>query len=249
MNANTNDSPNIIDSRPLRQTSLVLPWVGIILILTFVFDFAVRLFGLDFSKPDILLNLLNEFIDRGVIALIGLAFISAGFWLNKAINRPITPAAPAASPLGNPQFWTFVFASLLGLLFLLLVPIHFSTSGQIVNAAITRADQQEAQMKFGIQQEQEQIQQVLASGQLDQLLQQKNLQPEQLALLQEIKKDPKALDKRAAQRLSEMQTQKQQAIDQVSKEVSVNRWRAEVRSLLLALGFIAVGWTGLREAS
>jgi hypothetical protein len=243
---------NVIDSRPLRQTSLVLPLVGIVLILTFVFDFTVRLFGLDFAKPDVLLNLLNELIDRGVIPLIGLTFVSAGFWLNKALSQPTSdPNSPTAStsPLSNPQFWAFVFASLLGLLFLLLVPIHFSTSGQMVTAAITRADQQEAQMRFGIQQEQDQINQVLAAGQLDQLLQQKNLQPEQLALLQELKKDPKALDKKAAQRLSEMKTQKQTAINQVNKEASMNRWRAEVRSILLALGFVAVGWTGLREAS
>jgi hypothetical protein len=241
---------NVIDSRPLRQTSLVLPLVGIVLILTFVFDFTVRLFGLDFAKPDILLNLLNELIDRGVIPLIGLAFISAGFWLNKALTRPASdPNSPAVSPLSNPQFWTFVFASLLGLLFLLLVPIHFSTSGQIVNAAIARTDQQEAQMRLGIQQEQAQINQMLASGQLDQVLQQRNLQPDQLALLQELKKDPKALDKKAAQRLSEMATQKQQALSQVNKEVLINRWRAEVRSLLLALGFVGVGWTGLRDAS
>lgn len=240
---------NVIDSRPLRQTSLVLPLVGVVLVLTFVVDFVIRLFGLDFSKPDIQLNLLNEMIDRGVIPLIGLAFVSAGFWLNNALNRGTEPKERAASPLSNPQFWTFVFASLLGLLFLILVPLHFSASGQIVNAAVTRADQQEAQMRFGIQQEQEQIQQVLASGQIDQLLQQKNVPPEQLALLQELKKDPKAADKKAAQRLSEMKVQKQQAIDQVSKEVAINRWRAEIRSVLLALGFVAIGWTGLRDAS
>ncbi len=240
---------NVIDSRPLRQTSLVLPLVGVVLVLTFVFDFSIRLFGLDFSKPDILLNLLNEIIDRGVIPLIGLALVSAGFWLNNALNFSPDAERKVVSPLRNSQFWTFVFASLLGLLFLVLIPLHFSASGQIVNAALIRADQQEAQMKFGIQQEQQQIQQVLASGQLDQLLQSKNLQPEQLSLLQEIKKDPNALDKKAAQRLSEMKTQKQQAIDQVTKEVTVNRWRAEVRSLLLALGFVAIGWTGLREAS
>ena len=240
---------NVIDSRPLRQTSLVLPLVGVVLVLTFVFDFSIRLFGLDFSKPDILLNLLNEIIDRGVIPLIGLALVSAGFWLNNALNFNPDAERKVASPLGNPQFWTFVFASLLGLLFLVLIPLHFNASGQIVNAALTRADQQEAQMKFGIQQEQQQIQQVLASGQLDQLLLRKDLQPEQFALLQEVKKDPKALDKKAAQRLSEMQTQKQQAIDQVTKEVTVNRWRAEVRSFLLALGFVAIGWTGLRDAS
>ncbi|MGB8702885.1 MAG: HpsJ family protein [Thermosynechococcaceae cyanobacterium] len=239
---------NEIDSRPLRQTSLVLPIVGIVLILTVAFDFIVRLFAMQWDKPDLLLNYLNELIDRGVIALIGLALIYAGFWLNNAIANPPSAVASPKTPLRNPQFWTFVFASLLGLLFLLLMPLHFSTSGEIANTAITRADQQEAQIKFQIQQEQQQLQALVASGQIDQVLQQKNLPADKLELLQELKKDPKAMDKKAAQQLEEMTKQKQQALVQVNQEVSLNRWRAEIRSFLLALGFIAIGWTGLRDA-
>jgi hypothetical protein len=242
---------NAIDNRPLRQTSLVLPLVGIVLILTFLFDFVIRLFGMQWDKPDILLNFLNELIDRGVIPLIGLALVYTGFWLNKILkSKPESEETlVTSSPVNNPQFWTFVFASLLGLVFLLLMPLHFSATGNIVNAAITRADQQEAQIKFGIQQEQQQIQQVLAvPGQVDEILKAKKLPAEQLALFEELKKDPKALDKRAAQKLEEMKKQKKQVLDQVNQEVGLNRWRAEIRSLLLSLGFIAIGWTGLRDA-
>ncbi|HEY9827701.1 MAG TPA: hypothetical protein V6D19_19865, partial [Stenomitos sp.] len=71
---------------------------------------------------------------------------------------------------------------------------------------------------------------------------------DRLALLQELKKDPQAFDKKANQQLEEMKKQKQQALDQVGKEVSLVRWRAEVRSFLIALGFIVIGWTGLRDA-
>jgi hypothetical protein len=241
---------NAIDSRPLRQTSLVLPLVGIVLILTFLFDFVIRLFGMQWDKPDIQLNFLNELIDRGVIPLIGLALVYAGFWLNKILNsKSDVEDRPITSPISNPQFWTFVFASLLGLVFLLLMPLHFSATGNIINAAVTRADQQEAQIKFGIQQEQQQIQQVLVvPGQVDEILKAKKLPAEQLALFEELKKDPKALDKRAAQKLEEMKKQKQQVLNQVNQEVGLNRWRAEIRSLLLSLGFIAIGWTGLRDA-
>ncbi len=245
---------NASENRPLRQTSFVLPIVGIILLLTVVYDFTVRLFTLQGDKPDLQLSFLNELIDRGVIALLGLALVYAGFWINQVLGKAVPSSAPnsasdtAASPWRNSQFWTFIVASLLGLIFLLLIPFHFSTSGQILSAAATRADQQEAQIKFQIQQQQEEIQSVLASGQLDQLLQRKDLAADKLAMLQELKKDPKAFDKKAAQQLDEMKKQKQQALDQVGKEVSLNRWRAEVRSLLLALGFIAIGWTGLRDA-
>lgn len=241
---------NASENRPLRQTSLVLPIVGIILLLTVVYDFGVRLFTLAGDKPDLQLNFLNELIDRGVIALLGLALVYAGFWINQILGKAVPNSAPdtAASPWRNSQFWTFIVASLLGLIFLLLIPFHFSTSGQILSASTTRADQQEAQIKFQIQQQQQEIQSVLASGQLDQLLQRKDLAADKLAILQELKKDPKAFDKKAAQQLDEMKKQKQQALDQVGKEVSLNRWRAEMRSLLLALGFIAIGWTGLRDA-
>jgi hypothetical protein len=245
---------NVIDSRPLRQTSLVLPLVGIVVSLTVVVDFTMRLFDPDVYKPEGLFSLLNEFIDRGVILLIGLALISAGFWLNKALTRPATDLNIAAnSPLSNPQFWTFVFASLLGLLFLVLVPFHYSISGQVLNqmvsTASTRADQQEAQARDDFQQQQEQANNLIAKGQVDQLLQQKNLSPQQFAFLQAIKLDPKAVDKKAAQSLAELKTQKQQALDQINKVVNGSRWRVEVRSILLAIGFVALGWTGLRDAS
>jgi hypothetical protein len=240
---------NASENRPLRQTSLVLPIVGIILLLTVVYDFAVRLFTLPGDKPDLQLNFLNELIDRGVIALLGLALVYAGFWINQFFKS--TPNAIADSdnaPWRSAQFWTFILASLLGLVFLLLIPFHFSVSGQILSASTTRADQQEAQIKFQIQQQQQEVQSILAAGQIDQLLQRKDLAPDKVAILQELKKDPQAFDKKAAQQLEEMKKQKQQALDQVSKEVTLNRWRAEVRSFLLTLGFIAIGWTGLRDA-
>lgn len=240
---------NVSENRPLHQTSLVLPIVGIVLVLTVVYDFTVRLFTLQWDKPDALLSFLNELIDRGVIALLGLALIYAGFWLNSILGKaPSSAVETAVAPWRSSQFWTFVFSSLLGLVFLLLIPFHFSTSGQIVSAASTRADQQEAQIKFQIQQQQQEVQAVLAGGQIDQLLQQKGLPADKVAILQELKKDPQAFDKKAAQQLEEMKKQKQQALDQVGKEVSLNRWRAEIRSLLLAFGFVAIGWTGLRDA-
>jgi hypothetical protein len=241
---------NASENRPLRQTSLVLPIVGIVLLLSVVYDFAVRLFTLTGDKPDLQLNFLNELIDRGVIALLGLALVYAGFWINQALGKtiPNTTAESGTAPWRSAQFWTFITASVLGLIFLLLIPFHFSVSGQILSASTTRADLQEAQIKSQIQQQQQEIQSVLAGGQIDQLLQRKDLAPDKMAILQELKKDPQAFDKKAAQQLEEMKKQKQQALDQVGKEVTLNRWRAEMRSLLLTLGFIAIGWTGLRDA-
>jgi hypothetical protein len=244
---------NASENRPLRQTFLVLPIVGIILLLTVAIDFAAQAaINQPWAKPDSLLQFQNELIDRGVIALLGLALVYAGFWINQVLAQALpnsaTGSISGSALWGKPQFWTFVVASLLGLLFLLLIPWHASTSGQILSAANTRADQQEAQINFQIQQQKQEIQSVQAAGQIDQLLQRKDLSPDKIALLQELKKDPQAFDKKVAQQMVEMKKQKQQALDQVSKAVSLYPFRSEVRSLLLSFGFIAIGWTGLRDA-
>jgi hypothetical protein len=244
---------NASENRPLRQTSLVLPIVGIILLLTVVIDFAAQAaINYPWDKPDSLLQFQNELIDRGVIALLGLALVYAGFWFDRVLVQAI-PNSATGSISGSalwvkPQFWTFVVASLLGLLFLLLIPWHANASGQILSAASTRADQQEAQINFQIQQEKQKIQSVQAAGQIDQQLQRKDLSPAEIGMWQELKKDPQAFDKKMAQQLVEIKKQKQQSLDQVSKAVSLYPFRSEVRSLLLSFGFIAIGWTGLRDS-
>jgi cell division protein FtsB len=237
----------LTENRPLRQTSLALPAVGLILIVSFWFDFIVRLFFTPSDKPDVQVGLLNEFIDRGVIALIGLALIYAGFWLNNLVSRRKSESKEGA-PWQNPQFWTFVFATLMGLIFLILMPVHFGVTGKILNETATRFDQQEAQAKAMLDQQKRQAAQIVASGQIDELLKDPNIQPQQRALFEELKKNPKALETKVSEQLAGMQKEKSDTTGKLNKEMTLNRVRAELRSLLLALGFTVIGWTGLRDA-
>jgi hypothetical protein len=241
---------NASENRPLRQTSLVLPIVGIVLLLTIVCDFlAQALINHPWDKLESCVLFLNEFIDRGVIALIGLALVYAGFWINQVFGQSIPNSSrdSVVAPWRKPQFLTFVIASLLGLIFLLVIPWHAKVSGELLSKASTQIDQQEAQIKFQIQREQQEIQSIIAAGQIDQILKQKDLAPDKAALFQELKKDPQAFDKKVAQKMAEMSKQKQQALDQAEKTVSLYPFRAEVRSLLISFGFITIGWIGLRD--
>jgi hypothetical protein len=235
------------ENTPLRQTSLALPAVGLVLIVTFLFDFIVRLSFTSLDKPDVQVGLLNEFIDRGVIALIGLALVYAGFWLNSLVSRGKNEAK-GRSIWQKPQFWTFVFASLMGLIFLILMPAHFGATGRILNDTATRFDQQEAQAKATLEQQKRQADQIVASGQIDEILKDPNLQPQQRALFEQLKQDPKALDKQLSAQLSNIQKEKGEALGKLNQETTLNRLRAEVRSLLLAVGFTMLGWTGLRDS-
>jgi hypothetical protein len=51
-----------------------------------------------------------------------------------------------------------------------------------------------------------------------------------------------------SEQLAGMQKEKSDATSKLNKEMTLNRVRAELRSLLLALGFTVIGWTGLRDA-
>jgi uncharacterized protein (UPF0335 family) len=243
---------NASENRPLRQTSLVLPIVGIVLLLTVIFDFLAQALinhPWDSDKLESLLLFLNEFIDRGVIALIGLALVYAGIWINHVFGQAIPNSArdSVVAPWRKPQFWTFVIASVLGLLFLVVIPWHASVSGKLLSKASTQIDQQEVQIKFQIQRQQQEIQSIVAAGQIDQVLKQKDLAPDKAALFQELKKDPQAFDKKVAQQMLEMTKQKQQALEQAEKAVSLYPFRSELRSLLISFGFITIGWIGLRD--
>jgi hypothetical protein len=234
------------ENSPLRQTSLALPAVGLVLIVTVLFDFIVRLAFTRLDTPEVQVGLLTEFIDRGVIALIGLALVYAGFWLNSLVSRK--NEHKGRSTWQKPQFWTFIFASLMGLIFLIMMPAHFGATGQVLTKTLTQFDQQEAQAKATLDQQKRQADQIVASGQIDEILKEPNLPPQQRALFEQLKKDPKAIETQLASQLAGIQKEKNEALDKVNRQTTLDRLRAEVRSLLLAVGFTVLGWTGLRDS-
>jgi hypothetical protein len=90
-----------------------------------------------------------------------------------------------------------------------LISSHVTTCDEIKN----QADQQAAQMKRSVQQQHEQIQSILAvPGLSDRIIKGKKMPADVRALLGEIKKDPKALDRKTAQALKDIAERKQQAL-------------------------------------
>jgi hypothetical protein len=230
--------------------------VGIVLVLTLLYDVVVQLIfqgstlGVQFSY-----TLLRDITDRGSIALIGMALIYAGFLLSRTLYKalPGSTTTSAKVPWKKFQLSTFIFSSLLGFIFLVPIPImQFSVSGEVLNSLIQKSYQENLQLdqvKLQTQQRQIAIDDALAKGQLEQLLgQDRSLQPaDKAALLQALKQDPKFLEKRDTQRYEEAKKQIQQRLDLETKEISLTRWRAGVRGVLIAIGFIAIGWMGLRD--
>ena len=259
-----------------RQFSSVaartLKVVGIILILSALLDCIVL------SLPGETSDLFNrawqlaaatQIVDRGIIPLMGIALLMAGFWVDSSSGVSIERRKVWL----DLRFWALLISSLLGLLYLCLVPVHLNNTRLELQNALAQVDleagqaegQLEAQIKsdqFKAQVEQLKSQrrtQIAAllqdDGKLQQALQRSEVPQELKTVLRNSKNDPKALDnflEQQAQELptqarNEIRTRKQQKEKELRTRSRNSSLQTGISSLLLAIGYITVGWTGLRS--
>lgn len=245
--------------------------VGIIMILSALLDAAVL--SIPAESSDILsrgwqLALTSQVVNRGIIPMVGTALLFTGFWVD------------SASGLGfesrhlwlDLRFWAILLANLLGLIYLLLVPLHLNntrlelreTLALIERETAQQETQFQAQVKSeqfktqieqlknvrrnqltGLLQDEQRLQQILQSQETPELL--KNI-------LQQSKEDPQNLDKFLDQQaqalptqyLTQIRTQKQQREKEARIQSRNASLQTGISSLLLAIGYITIGWTGLR---
>ncbi len=230
----------------LAQGASVLGIVGAVLLLTFVVDFGLQLFVAQFDNLQWRQQLVDTLIDRGAIPLFGMALIFIGT-LFRDVANPDEATLLISSPLKDGKFWLFCFASLFGLVYLLLIPAHFAATGNLLDDASSQLSQREEQQKREIQAVQQQLQSIVDNKQLDQLLQQPQLPPQEKQLLETIKQDPTVIQTRTQEGLSKAQSDREAAIKKLHQDATFSRLRAELRSMLLAIAFAVLGWTGLKN--
>jgi hypothetical protein len=259
-----------------RQFSSVaartLKVVGIILILSALLDCIVL------SLPGETSDLVNrgwqlaaatQIVDRGIIPLMGIALLMTGFWVDSSSGVSIE----RRNVWQDLRFWALLISSLLGLVYLFLVPVHLNNTRLELKDALAQVDQEagqaEGQLEGQIKSDQfkAQVEQLKSqrrtqiaallqdNGKLQQALNSPDVPKELKAVLQESKKDPKALDKFLEQQAQELPTQARNEIrtrkQQKEKELRTRSRNSSLQtgisSLLLAIGYITVGWTGLRS--
>jgi hypothetical protein len=256
------------DSRQYSSfASLVLTFAGIILVLAFLLDCILLFFPSD--QPSQLsslegvrwqVNLLSQIVDRGIVPLMGLVLIVTGLWIESIFGT----TQAKAKPRQNLAMATFIFASLLGLIFLLIAPLHASnayrahqkTLEQLKQEAGQAENQLNTQLETRLGQERAQVETLLNNEQLlQQALSSGQLPPQQAELFKQFKANPKALDdfigKRAAELRKQLQTEVRGKQVQTENQSKVQYLRSGLRisilSLLLAIGYITIGWTGLKN--
>jgi hypothetical protein len=241
-------------------TPLALKTAGAVLILSSLIDLIfmlyfppdslienLRLQGLALEGSRWWLYATSQLVDRGLLPLVGIAFVVAGDWIK------IVSTEDGGEKGNSWRVGTFSLASLLGLLFILIIPFQLITNNDFKTQDLKKIGDEATQVQQGIKSNLQQIDALskdkvkeqlisidkeIASGQAqgDRLA---NLQLNKLLLT-----DPKKFAQKAEQNL---QVQKQKREAQVSTRLIQTGVRTSLASFLLAIAYITIGWTGLRR--
>ena len=255
-----------------------LKLVGVVLILSFLLDFVILAFPAGERDALWQIGFITATVDRGITPVIGLAFLMVGYWFERSNNDTLTQP-PSWLSL---KFWALLLSSLLGLLFLVMIPLHINNvnteSARAVERINENSSQEEAKLQNEISQAQAQLgdpnvrtklesdknkfkTQVTAllqnEQQFNQAINSDRTPENEKKLLRQFKANPNALEDFLAQqsdpvalgskRLAQLQTQKQKLVNQAKQEALQSSIRMTVRSLLISIAYIFIGWMGLRS--
>jgi hypothetical protein len=247
-------------------TSLTLKTVGVVMIVSSILYYILIAIPFEPSKTAWQITFASQIVERGVSPMIGIGFLMAGYWIDYAGGA--TPREDKSFVL-DLRFWAVLFSTLLGLIFLIFVPLHFYNISSQTNDAIKqinqKAGQAEAQVKKELDDQSLQIEALVKDpqklneqiSQFDKAINSGQLKGEQLAqaqsiknLLQASKQDPKALPKaRDEQRdklLAQIRKEKQEAENSARNNALKVSLNTGLTSLFLAIGYTLIGWLGLR---
>lgn len=252
-----------------KYTTLCLKLAGLIFILSFLLDVLTFAIPLQWQNSQWQIGFVTTIVDRGIVPMVGMVLILIATWIDSTLNIPAATAKTSAFL----RIFTFILATLLGLLFLLMIPIHFNNINQVKTNALEQiqkgADQGEEQIKQFLanlnslsqnpqllNQEIAQRTQVIENGQFqgrpltEQQLVQLRQQKEQLQNLRDLSKKPEEFKKRREEIQNQLQTQlldRRRDAENKANVESLKQWlRICLSSLMLAIGYSVIGWLGLR---
>ncbi|MCU0523327.1 MAG: HpsJ family protein [Elainella sp. Prado103] len=236
--------------------SLILKTAGVILILGTLVDYLMLTIPPDFLNSEWLASLISDWVARGAVPLLGVALLFLGVWFE--------PEASQRAKKDWIPLLAFVVSALLGIAFLVLAPLYFNSS-RLFSAAQTRQINDQADLyrdRLGalLEQQKARVSAIVSNedqfSELQNQLNNLDLSDEQQnqlrqikATLDQVKSDPKALDreveKARTEGLKQIETQQQEALAKVQSELRRDRFRVTLSSLLFSGGYLMIAWLGL----
>ncbi|MGB3401284.1 MAG: HpsJ family protein [Microcoleaceae cyanobacterium] len=257
-----------------RQFSSQITWnikiVGIILIVSALVDYLILAIPPNLSNRSWQLTTATQLVDRGIVPLVGMALVLIGSWMDHAAAGG---TQKPTKPLLDLRFWVAIIACVLGLMYLLLFPLHLNNTRIARAEALSQINQQATQAEtrlesqLGSNQFQQQVEDrktqlrsqfsnlLQNQEQLSQILEQENLPQQVRDVLQEAQTNPAVLDQfleeqadnLPTQLLTQIRERKQQLEEQAKGRSLKSSLQTGLSSLFLAIGYIAVGWTGIKS--
>lgn len=252
-------SKKLSSSRSVEfQIARMLQIAGLVITLAVLFDMLITGFPYQFGDQQWQIDFVTAIVDRGIVPLVGIVLFLTGCALAE-------PAGDRSVLWQNPRFWACVLASLLGLFYVLAFPLHLNNVRVANQTAVEQVNQQANQAETELNQRlqaemdsrRQQINQLLTASdsQLEQLVQGGQLSQDQATLIKQFKAKPDSVEPFLKKQEDELRTQLQTELGTRKQEAQATRKtqdlksgiRIGVSSLLLAAGFITVGWMGLRN--
>ena len=250
-------------------TSLSLKLIGVVFILSSMLDYLTLAIPLNWQSSQWQIGLVTSIVDRGIVPLVGMAFILVGYWIDS--RSETTPVKSSGFDLRLP---TYGLAAVMGLIFLLMVPLHLNNLNtaktdalaQIEQGAGQGADQIQAflsqvdQLSKNPQQLRQQIQHLnqviearqvqgrpLNAQQIERLIQQRT----QLEGLRDLSQNQKEYKKRVDELKKQLETQlldrRKQAESQAKTQALKQSLRIGLSSLMLAIAYSVIGAIGFKS--
>jgi len=221
---------------------------------------------LNWQDPQWQINFTSQIVDRGIIPMVGISFFLVGYWMDANGNTSEKSSVP------DLRLPVFLLASFLGLLFLLMVPLQLSSLNRVSTEALNQIQEGAGQAEERIQaqydqlnqiaqnpeslkqidQNIQQIDQALASGQLEgqqlnqQQIQELQQQKQQLDNLRQLASNPQQLEEKLNEIQTQLRSRKLERQNQVKAQMTKQGVRVGLSSLMLAVGYTMIGWLGLK---
>ncbi len=245
---------------PSPIAALALKLVGGITILAALVDFLVLLLPPDLLNRTWQISITTQLVDRGIVPLVGIALLFTGFWIDSYV----------AGKRGRPnlildaRFWTCILACILGLLFAVLTPVHMNNVRlqskdaltQVSEEASEATNQLEQRLNQEVTQQRDRISSLLSNpDQIEQLVASGNVTEEQAAQIRQFESNPDSLNDflegQASQLRTRLETEigsrREEATKRVRSEATKVSIRISLSSILLAIGYIGIGISGVRR--
>jgi hypothetical protein len=247
-------------------TYFCLKIIGVILILSSLLDYITLAIPPQLLDSQWQFDFTTQIVDRGIIPMVGIAFILMGYSID-------TSMANASNKSGiDLRMPTFILSSILGLVFLLLVPLHLSNLHQVNSNVLTQIEQKADQAENNIKSQYDQlntlikdpqrlqqleaqiskINSAISSGQYQgqslnaEQIQRLEEQKKQLENLRELAKNPDSVEGRLSELQTQLRDQKLEQEGRAKTDALKQGFRTGLSSLMLAIGYIAIGWLGLK---